>query len=1191
MGDYKYKDLFLNDSVDKQIRIVFDGGVITNTELHNDQFELVESLCSSEELLFGGCEASVLRFKVSNVFESLKGKVLDVQMVLGGKTDAPYALGIFKVDSDVPTANRVFKTVVAYDKMYEIINSDVAPWYNSLTFPMTLKDFRTSFANWFGVEEVSASLVNDNLLVQKTIESFELSGKYVLYSICEINGCFGRINREGKLEYVVLKDVSSGTTISKSHQISCQYEEYMTHKIDAINVFEDGESIGNIINVGENIYSIHDNFLLYGKTTSELTTILNNLLSVIKVVNYRPADIFTVGNPTLELGSAIMLETKNQMINTYVLNRTLSGIQSLRDSFLSQGVEYYEQSLNSVKNEILKIRSKTNKLTRSIEETRSTIIDVENRLASEIVQTASGIELKLNQFASDAVVSTVEQFYLSTSATSLTGGAWSNTQPTWTDGKFIWRRTLVTYGDATTAYTPSEKGVCITGNTGATGAQGPQGIQGEAGVQGYSVVASVSRPSFTEANWSTYAEIGRIENWSNTESIRNGCRIGDIFTVVGTATDSGRAHVAYYRSTTASGTLKGECIAHSIADRGATGQTGPQGEAGVDGQMLYASCPTAANTAAKVATLSSGSLTLVAGATVAVKFTNANTVSSPTLNVSSTGAKSIRLNGTTLTSSDYYWVAGAVVTFVYDGSYWNIVDASALTKAATANANANNAAKTATNFMSFDSTDGLLVGNKTSGQWSGCRAQVKAGSFNILDENGEQLSTFGANKIELGKNSANTVIDLCAGKGQIKTNGTYGGIELDSDSFVGLDAQIETETEHEQSYIDARTSKLTLHNSSGRKLSDGTNVVGTEYSNVDLYEGMVVLSAGKEVNVSSPKTNFSGDVESFKNMYAKEIYTDGTALDVKNRVKAGSPTMESLYAFVTHVSSLPGYVFVGRFKDTGGWGPTGTSGTWYRGFCMLQNAFDGKTNPNGFIICQHATAGTESTYIGYISGTSTPAVAWQKIPTVVTGSGWKNTENQKMYIASSAETDYRAFLGVIESNWAFCPSNNGYLRLGSPSYRWGQVYSSSSSISTSDRNMKKDIEPLSEKHIQFFTMLQPVSFQFKDGTSGRTHIGFISQDVEMAMEACELTSLDFAGFCKDQKMKTVVKTVETEEGVKEIEEIVPVDGEYIYSLRYEEFIALNTYVIQRQHTQINEMHTELDMLKCEIEMIKEAIKR
>lgn len=84
----------------------------------------------------------------------------------------------------------------------------------------------------------------------------------------------------------------------------------------------------------------------------------------------------------------------------------------------------------------------------------------------------------------NTIKSTLEQFYLSTSPTSLVGGSWSNNQPTWTEGKYIWRRNFVTYGDDRTEFTPSENGVCITGNTGAQGAQGARGPQGAAGPKG-----------------------------------------------------------------------------------------------------------------------------------------------------------------------------------------------------------------------------------------------------------------------------------------------------------------------------------------------------------------------------------------------------------------------------------------------------------------------------------------------------------------------------------------------------------------------------------------------------------------------------------------------------------------------------------------------------------------------------------
>ena len=98
------------------------------------------------------------------------------------------------------------------------------------------------------------------------------------------------------------------------------------------------------------------------------------------------------------------------------------------------------------------------------------------------------------------------------------------------------------------------------------------------------------------------------------------------------------------------------------------GAKGDPGQRGSDGQMLVATSATAAATAAKVATLRSGTLSLRAGASVTVVFSEANTAASPTLNVGGTGAKAIRTNGTPYA----YWVAGTAVSFVYDGTYWQV---------------------------------------------------------------------------------------------------------------------------------------------------------------------------------------------------------------------------------------------------------------------------------------------------------------------------------------------------------------------------------------------------------------------------------------------------------------------------------------------------------------------------------------
>ena len=157
-------------------------------------------------------------------------------------------------------------------------------------------------------------------------------------------------------------------------------------------------------------------------------------------------------------------------------------------------------------------------------------------------------------------------------------------------------------------------------------------------------------------------------------------------------------------------------------------------------------------------------------------------------------------------------------------------------------------------------------------------------------------------------------------------------------------------------------------------------------------------------------------------------------------------------------------------------------------------------------------------------------------------------------------------------------SNN----IGSSDRRWEQMWCYNSINTASDRNLKKNISDLSSdnRYIEFFMLLQPKSYLFKDGNSGRTHVGFISQDVEEAMSTCELSSLEFAGFCKDQK----IERVENEEGIIEENPVFDNEGNpvYIYSLRYEEFIALNTMMIQKLHEENINLDRRLSILEEKI---------
>ncbi|MBE5878088.1 MAG: hypothetical protein E7290_14540 [Lachnospiraceae bacterium] len=422
MVDFKYSNLFLQDSVDKQLHIEFDTDTITNEELHSENFELNENLCSEELLRFGCCEASSLKFKVSNIVIPLKDKKLKVEETLGGNTDVSFPFGEYKVYSDKPTADRRYRDIVAYDAMYDINNAEVSAWYNTILpnedSTITMKGFRCSFLDYMGIEYEDVTLVNDDMVITKTINPTTLSGNTVMTAICEINGCFGHIGRDGKFQYIHLKEMKEGVypsdtlyprddlypsdpmnveQIGKSYYTKATYQDYTTACINKLQIRQEEGDIGYIHGTGSNCYIVEGNFLVYGKSSEELRTIAANLYSVISKVWYRPAHVEAKGNPCLEVGDGIKLSTRYEIIYTYILQRTLKGIQALHDTYDAEGEQHQREDVNSVHKSLLQLKGKANILTRTIEETKSEIIDIEKGLSSRITQNANSITAEVKR--------------------------------------------------------------------------------------------------------------------------------------------------------------------------------------------------------------------------------------------------------------------------------------------------------------------------------------------------------------------------------------------------------------------------------------------------------------------------------------------------------------------------------------------------------------------------------------------------------------------------------------------------------------------------------------------------------------------------------------------------------------------------------------------------------------------------
>ena len=373
--------------------------------------------------------------------------------------------------------------------------------------------------------------------------------------------------------------------------------------------------------------------------------------------------------------------------------------------------------------------------------------------ASQTASSAKSAADKANENASSAVStaqntvkSTTEQFYKSTSPTSLSGGSWSNSQPTWENGKYIWKRTYVVKNNGTTEYQPSANGVCITGSTGAkgdkgdkgaTGPQGPQGVKGATGAQGPQGPTGATGPQGVQGKTGATGPQG----------------------VQGKTGATGP---------TGPQGPKGE--------KGATGATGPQGSTGkglksaVDQYYLSTS-----NTTQSGGSWSNTQPSWVSGKYIwtrtyqtwndnttttttpvlADALNKANSTASSALNTSSeamgtaTQAKSIANNANSAASSARSAADKA-----------NTAASHAQSTADTARKEASNAAKTATNYMKFDNS-GLTVGDLTKNTL-GRNVNIDSSSVNI--RNGSNvLASFAESLIEIGKNTNTATISFLNG--------------------------------------------------------------------------------------------------------------------------------------------------------------------------------------------------------------------------------------------------------------------------------------------------------------------------------------------------------------------------------------------------------------------------------------------
>lgn len=389
---YNIEKEVLDNVTEMKLSLVFDDFTIESDKIVAESFELNNSILDSEEFKLGGCIASQMNVSVFDVENDLSGKKFKAYIEMSYNTNILYPSKLLMPSENVfpmttiksykhciftgfvysakRQGNRSIRDITAFDDMYRLSHIYCKNMFYGYVFhtytdgikqPITVGDLMKIIFEW---GEISApgfgtgnffNLLNelkfDYSLIEKTI-SEKITLVDLLSACCELNACFAMFDRDGFLRFKTLYDDSISTephiraTISTYSDLT--FEDYTMKPITMISfpysndkTFKYGSSESysyynsdNIItrcctDIGAIVMAFNDN--------AGHNYIFNNVYS------YRPysADIF--GRYWIEAGDFISIPTTYNDVKTvdsFVLSRTIKGINGMTCTIEAKGVEY-----------------------------------------------------------------------------------------------------------------------------------------------------------------------------------------------------------------------------------------------------------------------------------------------------------------------------------------------------------------------------------------------------------------------------------------------------------------------------------------------------------------------------------------------------------------------------------------------------------------------------------------------------------------------------------------------------------------------------------------------------------------------------------------------------------------------------------------------------------------------------------
>lgn len=400
-------EYFKNTTKYLNIRIYKSDTEVINIspyDIYQESMELKERLLDKKSVEYVGCNASVFKITVNGLHKGLKGKKIEVSMYTENTAGDPISLFHGVVDDVKLQSNKKSIEITAYDMMYSLADTDVTTWFKTqvaylkMGKKLTIKKFRNDLFVFLGIAQKKRTLANDSFSIKQLVnlvstedeeeadeeEEEKIYALDLIKAICQINGVFGIINRDGKFDYrrlgvddesdagaypgvnpdnktdglylpfipgSVAFDTLTGSTFYPSYK-SVTYEDYDVHGITRVYVRQSEDTKAGYAGADKKYkYIVQGNRFTLGTTKEEKREIATAILNKVQGVTYTPFTAECTGLPFLEVGDPVQFyvydfeESDKQkkdvftLKSFYVLSRTLKGIQSLTDTLTAQGEE------------------------------------------------------------------------------------------------------------------------------------------------------------------------------------------------------------------------------------------------------------------------------------------------------------------------------------------------------------------------------------------------------------------------------------------------------------------------------------------------------------------------------------------------------------------------------------------------------------------------------------------------------------------------------------------------------------------------------------------------------------------------------------------------------------------------------------------------------------------------------------